>query len=174
MKTKKERAMSDNMDLETAIANESGKNETYALQGHFKVEQHIQDDEGFLCLLLDGVVVKRENRAQVGKAETIENAIIEIDTSTTGYAKFIKAYYNEDELPDNNEFLAFFPFPICDYARLEFSLTNDELGRASFGKAKFRIMSEGPEKIALSLRGKKISFDLLPSDFEEKHQSLDV
>jgi len=166
--------MSEVMDLETAIANESGKNETYPLQGIVRVEQHIQDDEGFLCLMMDGKIIRRNNRAQVGKAETIENAIIELDTTSTAFAKFVKAYYSEDELPDNDEFLAFFPFPICDYARLEFSLTNDELGRASFGKAKFRIMSEGPEKIALSLRGKKISFDLLPSDFEEKHQTLDV
>lgn len=166
--------MSEVMDLDSAIANESGKNETYPLQGIVKVEQHIQDEIGFLCLVLDGKTIKRADREQCGKVETIENAIIELDTTSTAFAKFVKAYYSEDELPDNDEYLALFPFPIGDYSRLEFSLNNDELGRASFGKAKFRIMSEGPEKIALSLRGKKISFDLLPSDFEEKHQSVDV
>lgn len=165
--------MSDVIDLETAIANASGKNEKYTLQGIVKVEQHIQDEQGLLCLMLNGIVKKQQTRAQVGPVETIENAIIEVDCSTTEYGKFLKAYYGE-EWPDNDEFLGFFPFPICDYARLEFSLNNDELGNESKGMGKFRIMSESAEQIALSLRGKKIVFEILPSDFEENHQSLDV
>lgn len=165
--------MSDVIDLETAIAQASGKNEKYILQGTFRVEQHIQDENGLLCLMVDGIIKKQQTRAQVGPVETIENAIIEVDCSTTEYGKFIKAYY-EEEVPDNDEFVGFFPFPICDYARLEFSLNTDELGNESKGMGKFRIMSESAETIALSLRGKKVVFEILPSDFEEKNQSLDV
>jgi hypothetical protein len=161
--------MSDCKDLESAIAESSGRNEKYKLQGIVRKETHIQDDKGVLEVYVDEKLIKREPRPRKGKLEKIINAIIEIDTTTTEYMMFLKSRYESDELPNNDEMVAAFAFPICDFGRLEFSLMVDDLGNLSKGKGKFRIMSESVEEIALkNLIGKKIVFDILPDDDEEK------
>lgn len=158
------------MDLESAIKKSSGKEDTYPVRGIVKKETQVFDDKGLLSKFYDGRQIERCDRHQVGELVKVENAIIEIDCSTTGYSRFLQAYYANDELPDNDEFLASFAFPISDLARIEFSLMKDFSGNLSKGCGKFRIMTEHIEKIALShLFGKSINIDILPESYEHEH-----
>lgn len=102
-----------------------------------------------------------ESRGEASRYET-EVAILVPDKSYSGFSKFMIEHYDEDELPNNEEYLAILPYPVRSFCRLSFDMANEQ-----HDDFHFMVMTEKVDETLRShMIDKTIEIEILPASYE--------
>ena len=137
-------------DLETAIGKATGKASNYVLNCDVKK--------------VKVPVHTLQKNKELGSSYKDEILILVPDHGTTSFARFMAAYYqdfDDNVLPNGEEFIAMIAYPVGKYARLAFDYETEYEPYFSF-----MVMSEEVEEILSHKVGESIQIEIMPENFE--------